>query len=187
MYLRDFCRISVMVFSVAVFGLSMGAAGADETIKPKIAAASLSAVKAVGPQISIWLKLGKNTTSFCGACSNSDHDACGGQSNGWSCCSSGCSDSKMQCWNVTSCDKIAALGNGSPPNAQNGSDRELRREPVTVAQSDQCTNWYNNIQSEQSSYNYQCSGELSQSQYDYCANWQSQINSEVSSYNSQCG
>lgn len=52
----------------------------------------------------------ENTTSFCGACTKSDHDACGGQSNGWSCCSAGCSDGKMQCWNVVSCDKIAEGG-----------------------------------------------------------------------------
>ena len=50
--------------------------------------------------------------SFCGACSNSDHGACGGQSNGWSCCKAGCSDGKMQCYNVVSCDKLAGTEAG---------------------------------------------------------------------------
>lgn len=126
------------------------------------------------------------TTSFCGACSNNDHSACGGQSLGWSCCSSGCSSSKMQCWNVVSCDKIANLGNQLDLKIQ--SDRKYYPEisPKIVAQSSQCTAWYNNIQATQSSYNSQCSGTLSQPQYDYCQSWLHQINSDVAAYNNQC-
>ena len=128
----------------------------------------------------------ERTASFCGACSNNDHSACGGQSLGWSCCSSGCASGKMQCWNVVSCDKIANLKNGEEEKIQ--SDRIYTPDfsPQILAQSNQCSNWYNNIQSTNSSYNSQCSGTLSQAQYDYCQNWLYQINSNVAAYNSQC-
>lgn len=126
------------------------------------------------------------TASFCGACSNNDHSACGGQSLGWSCCASGCSNSKMQCWNVVSCDKIANFGKNLNQKIQ--SDRKYYPEisPKIIAQSSQCTAWYNNIQATKSSYNSQCSGTLSQSQYDFCQSWQYQINADVAAYNNQC-
>ena len=85
--------------------------------------------------------------SFCGACSNSDHDACGGQSNGWSCCKSGCSDGKMQCHNVASCDQLAGIGNRSQTGLafRLGRDAPVSVLPVIRIQSDACTNWYNNL------------------------------------------
>lgn len=126
------------------------------------------------------------TASFCGACSNSDHSACGGQSLGWSCCSSGCSGSKMQCWNVVSCDKISQLGIDDEEKIQSDRKDFPLFTPQYLAQSNQCSYWYNNIQATQSSYNSQCSGNLSQSQYDYCQSWQYQINSDVAAYNNQC-
>lgn len=48
---------------------------------------------------------GGNPDSFCGACTN--HDDCGASD--WRCCANGCSDGKMQCWKVASCDEISAL------------------------------------------------------------------------------
>lgn len=126
------------------------------------------------------------TASFCGACSNNDHSACGGQSLGWSCCSSGCSGSKMQCWNVVSCDKITKLGIDDEEKIQSDRKDFPLISPKLFAQSNQCSYWYNNIQATQSSYNSQCSGSLSQTQYDYCQSWIYQINSDVSAYNNQC-
>ncbi len=112
--------------------------------------------------------------SFCGACSNSDHDACGGQKQGWSCCSAGCTGGKMKCWKVTDCNKISGLDDGLDPS-------------ILLAQSDYCNAWYSNIQAELSSYNAQCSGSLEGAQYDYCARWADRINADIASYNSQCG
>lgn len=186
MYLHDICRASVLVFAMAVLSLLPGPADADETTIGITVSVSLSSTGAGGPQMSIWQKSGTNTASFCGACSNSDHDSCGGQSNGWSCCSSGCTNSKMQCWNVTSCDKIAGLEFDPRQQPRPGLATAPHPPKTILAQNDYCSNWYNNIQAELDSYRYQCSGDLSQSQYDYCVSWQSQINNEVSSYNSQC-
>lgn len=69
-------------------------------------AAQAAELQPAGPMTAIP-ETGQQIASFCGACSNSDHSACGGQSNGWSCCKSGCSDGKMQCHNVASCDELA--------------------------------------------------------------------------------
>ena len=127
--------------------------------------------------------------SFCGACSNSDHDACGGQSNGWSCCKSGCSDGKMQCHNVASCDQLAGFSNRS---AFNLAMRLMLQPPAPVpsvvqVQSESCTNWYNNLQARISQYNSECSGTLSESQAAYCNSRAQQLNAESAQFNSQCG
>ncbi len=94
-----------LISTIIIALLSLSGAYADGTSQLTL----LSSVPDKAPLMSI--KPGKNTetASFCGACSNSDHSACGGQSNGWSCCSAGCSDSKMQCWNVVSCDKVSGI------------------------------------------------------------------------------
>ena len=127
--------------------------------------------------------------SFCGACSNSDHDACGGQSNGWSCCKSGCSDGKMQCYNVTSCDKLAGIGNGSKIDLAFRMKPDLAAPalPVIRVRSDSCTNWYNNLQNRISQYNAECAGNLSESQAAYCNSRAEQLNAESAQFNSQCG
>lgn len=142
-------------------------------------AGPMTAIPAAGQQIA----------SFCGACSNSDHDACGGQSNGWSCCSSGCSDDKMQCHNVTSCDKLAGIGNRSGISLAIGlkTDAAVPALPVIRAQSNACTTWYNNLQAQISAHNSECSGTLSESQVAYCNNQAQRLNSERARYNAECG
>jgi hypothetical protein len=50
-----------------------------------------------------------------------------------------------------------------------------------------CENWYYELQSKVESYNYRCSGSLSQGQYDDCQAEYSYIEQEIYSYNNSCG
>ena len=174
-----FCRIKTTIFFLltALF-LTISQVNSDELLDDGVILASLQKGRINNQLLTFKPSKEVEIASFCGACSNSDHGACGGQSNGWSCCSSGCSDSKMQCWNVVSCDKISDLN--FTPQQQNKSN-------MTIIANSHCSNWYSNIQAKVNRYNSECSGTLDEAQYDYCRNRGNQLESEIASYNSQCG
>ncbi|MEM7068613.1 MAG: hypothetical protein AAF478_06985 [Pseudomonadota bacterium] len=180
----------MVVIGLVVFILSNVEAIAEEKQSNTFVALLNDRVPADRIQIVPTKKKHLKTASFCGACKNSNHGACGGQSNGWSCCSDGCTGGTMKCWQVVSCDKISAVPNQSYIKVALG---DLLAESAKTKQAGQkkvasyhCTYLYNEIEAERASYEAQCFGELTQSQYDHCRYLRDRLNDKVARYNHEC-